>query len=141
MSQQAYDPRSNRLLEVNMGLAPFVNGPERDRSAAYVPDTAQNGRRRGPLRFEEGIATDTDVPGDFRVGAYVDTSHPEPRTEWKHSDQTQRERAHMGSSTWIEAPSMLQEFVHGTQANGTGYGFERESEGNKRRPNRAVVND
>lgn len=125
-----------------MPLAPVPPlGPERDRSAAYVPDTAQNGRRRGPLRFEEGIATDTDVPGDFRRGAYVDTAHPRPMTEHKMPGETMRERAHVGSSTWIDAAAMLQEFVHGSQAFGTGYGFERESEGIKRRPNRAVVND
>ena len=29
---------------------------------------------KGPLRFEEGIATDTDVPNDFSRGAYFDTS-------------------------------------------------------------------
>jgi hypothetical protein len=124
-----------------MTIAPFQSGPERDRSAAYVPDTANNGRRRGPLRFEEGIALDTDVPNDFRRGAYVDTAHPRPVTEWKRSAETMRERAHMGSSTWIEAQEMLQEFVHGSQAFGTGYGIERESEGRKARPNRAVVND
>ena len=28
---------------------------------------------RGPLRFEEGVATDTDVPFDFGRGAYADT--------------------------------------------------------------------
>ena len=30
--------------------------------------------QRGSLRFEEGVATDTDVPNDFAIGAYVDTS-------------------------------------------------------------------
>jgi len=125
-----------------MGIAPVPPlGPSKDRAQAYVHDMASNDRRRGPLRFEEGIATDTDVPNDFRRGAYADTSHPRPTTEWKHAGETMRERAHMGSSTWIEAPAMLGEFVHGSQAFGTGYGFERESEGIKRRPNRAVVTD
>ena len=30
--------------------------------------------QRGSLRFEEGVATDTDVPNDFAIGSYVDTS-------------------------------------------------------------------
>ena len=29
--------------------------------------------QRGSLRFEEGVATDTDVPNDFAIGSYVDT--------------------------------------------------------------------
>jgi len=126
-----------------MTIAPVPpTGPEKlQRGVAYEHDVASNNRRRGPLRFEEGIATDTDVPSQFRVGAYGDTSHERPITFWKHSEETMRERAHMGSSTWIEAPAMLGEFVHGSQAFGTGYGLERESEGRKARPNRAVVND
>ena len=125
-----------------MGIAPVPPlGPEKQPNPQYEWDVAQNDRRRGPLRFEEGIATDTDVPNDFRRGAYADTAHERPVTEWKHQGETMRERSHMGSSTWIEAPAMLSEFVHGTQAFGTGYGFERESEGRKARPNRAVVND
>jgi hypothetical protein len=125
-----------------MGIAPVPSlGPEKFRGAQYEHDIASNDRRRGPLRFEEGIATDTDVPNDFRRGAYADTANERPVTCWKGQAETMRERAHMGSSTWIEAPSMLGEFVHGSQAFGTGYGFERESEGLKRRPNRAVVND
>jgi hypothetical protein len=126
-----------------MGIAPVPPmGPEKlQRGVAYEHDVAFNGKRRGPLRFEEGIATDTDVPSDFRVGAYADTSHERPVTTRKDPGETMRERAHMGSSTWIEAPAMLGEFVHGSQAFGTGYGFEREGEGKKNRPNRAVVND
>ena len=34
---------------------------------------AVNLTRRGPLRFEEGVATDTDIPNDFGLGAYGDT--------------------------------------------------------------------
>lgn len=126
-----------------MGLSPIGPlQPERDRSMNYESDVADNPRRRGPLRFEEGIATDTDVPNDFRVGAYADTANMLPVTCWKGAAETMRERAHVGSATWIEAPSLLMEFVHGAHGGfGTGYGFERESEGKKNRPNRAVVND
>lgn len=125
-----------------MGLAPIPPlQPERDRSPHYETDVASNDRRRGPLRFEEGIATDTDVPNEFRRGAYADTASG-PVTVVKGAGETMRERVHVGSSTWIEAPALLGEFVHGAHGGfGTGYGFERESEGIKRRPNRAVVND
>jgi hypothetical protein len=33
---------------------------------------------------------------------------------FKEPAQTMRERAHMGSASWIEAPSVLSEFVQGT---------------------------
>jgi hypothetical protein len=125
-----------------MGLAPVPPlGPEKFRGAAYETDIAQNDRRRGPLRFEEGIATDTDVPNDFRRGAYVDTANERPVTCIKGAAETQRERVHMGSSTWIEAPALLGEFAHGAQM--FGHGFEREMGANviQRRPNRAVVTD
>jgi hypothetical protein len=125
-----------------MGLAPVpALGPEKFRGAAYETDVAQNDRRRGPLRFEEGIATDTDVPNEFRRGAYADTANERPVTAWKHSAETQRERVHMGSSTWIDAPPLLGEFAHGAQM--FGHGFEREMGANtiQRRQNRAVVTD
>jgi len=116
---------------------------ERDRSQHYEHDMAQNNRRRGPLRFEEGIATDTDVPNDFRVGAYVDTTNDRRSWIMKSPGETMRERTHMGSSTWIEAPSMLGEFVQGAHVGvgGPRFEIERESEGRKARPNRACVTD
>lgn len=125
-----------------MGLAPIPPlQPERDRRASYERDVATNDRRRGPLRFEEGIATDTDVPNDFRKGAYADTAN-DPHTMWKTAAETMRERVHMGSSTWIEAPALLSEFVHGAHGGfGTGFGRVAGSESRIHRPNRAVVND
>jgi len=45
---------------------------------AYQPESgyehvmAANTARRGPLRFEEGVATDTDIPADF--GTTFDTA-------------------------------------------------------------------
>jgi hypothetical protein len=123
-----------------MTIAPVPNlGPAP--RPQYESDFAQNDRRRGPLRFEEGVATDTDVPNEFRRGAYGDCSNPRPITCWKTAAETQRERVHMGSSTWIEAPSMLSEFVQG--AHMFGHGFEREMGADRiqRRQNRAVVTD
>jgi hypothetical protein len=78
---------------------------------------------RGPLRFEEGVATDTDVPYDFGVGAYQDPApspmrmnHNNPEMFYKYPEETMRERAHVGSATWIEAPAMLGDFVKGATA-------------------------
>src|SRR6516162_2739697 len=105
-----------------MGLAPIPPlGPEKFRGATYESDVAQNNRRRGPLRFEEGVATDTDVPNDFRRGAYADTANERPVTCIQTPAETQRERVHMGSSTWIEAPTLLSEFVQGAHMFGGGY--------------------
>ena len=41
-------------------------------ASGYETVVAQNLARRGPLRFEEGVATDTDIPNDFGQGAYGD---------------------------------------------------------------------
>lgn len=127
-----------------MGIAPFVTGPERDRSMQYDRDTAVNTRRRGPLRFEEGIATDTDIPVGFRGGAYADTAHARPVTEIKGAAETMRERTHMGSSTWIDAEPLLREFSQGVGFMHSGppqYEREMGSEQRFRRQNRAVVSD
>lgn len=75
---------------------------------------------RGPLRFEEGIATDTDVPDDYQEGmadGYVtgpgSPNHNNPDSQYKHADQVMRERAHVGSASWVDAPSVLRDFVGG----------------------------
>ena len=125
-----------------MGLSPVPSlGPEKFRGAQYESDVAANNRRRGPLRFEEGIATDTDVPNDFRLGAYGDTANERPVTTRKTPAETQRERVHMGSSTWIEAPSLLAPFVEGAHMFGRGFETGQGSETRLHRPNRACVND
>jgi hypothetical protein len=78
---------------------------------------------KGDLRFEEGVATDTDVPNDFAKGAYQDTaglhahkSMQSPETFYKHAADTMRERAHVGSASWVEAPEVLSDFVTGAQS-------------------------
>jgi hypothetical protein len=87
----------------------------------YERDVAVNTQRRGPLRFEEGVATDTDIPNDFGKGAYGDTQgdgrgRPSMSTQLKPAAETMSERAHVGSASWIEAPTMLQDFVIGASA-------------------------
>ena len=77
---------------------------------------------RGPLRFEEGLATDTDLPMEFVNGAhqgYVTApgrpNHNQNVYE-KWPDETMRERVHVGSASWVEAPTYLGAFAGGTSA-------------------------
>jgi hypothetical protein len=74
---------------------------------------------RGPMRFEEGVATDTDVPRDFGVG--IAQGGPSParpnrnqKVDTKYAEETMAERAHVGSASWITAPTVLDEFVQGS---------------------------
>lgn len=105
---------------------------------------------KGPLRFEEGVATDTDVPMDFGIGAYSDTApsplrmnHNNPEMFYKYPEETMRERAHVGSASWIEAPAMLGDFVQGTMSGDAmpTFEFAYGSEGRMRRQNIATVFD
>ena len=113
----------------------------------FAPSIPMN---KGPLRFEEGIATDTDVPHDFAQGAYMDTApspmrqnHNNPEAFYKHAADTMRERAHVGAATWIEAPTVLSEFVQGSVAGDSMPYFEYEynTGGHMNRPNPTVVYD
>lgn len=112
----------------------------------YESAVAVNNIRRGPLRFEEGVATDTDVPNEFGRGAYGDTAgdmRGRSFTTIKGEMETTRERAHVGSASWIEAPTMLNDFVYGvTAAHGMPqYELEYGSESRIRRFNPAMVQD
>jgi len=113
-------------------------------ASGYETAIAVNNARRGPLRFEEGVATDTDVPNDFGQGAYGDTGgdgRGRPFTPRKDPAMTTRERAHVGSATWIEAPTMLSDFVIGASIGQGPAQFEQElgSEVRLRRVNPAQV--
>jgi hypothetical protein len=103
-----------------MGIAPSNIPSERSPQSfqrVMGPNVAQ---RVGPLRFEEGLATDTDVPDDFQQGmadGYMtgpgSPNHNNVEMQFKHADQTMKERAHVGSASWVDAPSVLREFVGG----------------------------
>jgi hypothetical protein len=75
--------------------------------------------QEGPVRFEEGVMTDTDVPNDFTKGAmqgYISAPgrpNHNANVYEKYADETMRERAHVGSAAWIEAPTFLGEFAQG----------------------------
>jgi hypothetical protein len=115
-------------------------------ASGYEHALAVNNTRRGPLRFEEGVATDTDIPNDFGAGAYGDPGgdgRGRPYTVRKDPAETMRERAHVGSASWIEAPTMLSDFVIGASAgqNGPQWEMELGSEQRLIRLNPAQVND
>lgn len=73
--------------------------------------------QRGPLRFEEGLATDSDVPMEFTKGAMQGYMPAPGRINHnanvfeKYPEETMRERAHVGSAAWVEAPMVLGEFA------------------------------
>jgi hypothetical protein len=102
-----------------MGIAPAPRFPERAPNL-YERKLADNPVRRGPLRFEEGIATDTDIPTDFQKGMMQGMAVTPGRSNrnapvWqKSAAETLSERAHVGSAAWVEAPTFLGEFAHGS---------------------------
>jgi len=115
-------------------------------ASGYEHAIAQNTARRGPLRFEEGVATDTDIPNEFGRGAYGDfggDARGRPFTNVKTPEETMRERAHVGSASWIEAPTMLQDFVIGASIGQGPSSFEMELGSERRiiRINPANVQD
>ena len=132
-----------------MGLGPDPRVPERA-GATYEKTTAPNiPGNRGPLRFEEGIATDTSVPSDFTRGmregsipAPGSVNHVNPETLWKHAAETMQERAHPGSAAWVEAPTFLGEFSGGAgNASEQTYQQVTRSGGRQERSNPATVRD
>lgn len=105
--------------------------------------------QEGPLRFQEGVATDTDVPTEFTKGAmqgYISAAGRPNRNAnvyEKWPEETMRERAHVGSAAWIEAPTMLNDFAHGafTDRGEVRYEMEVRSGGHYQRMNPTVVTD
>lgn len=113
--------------------------PETGYEVAMAPNLPGN---KGPLRFEEGVATDTDVPNEFGRGAYGDTQgdgRGRPFTCIKPPAETMRERAHVGSASWIEAPLSLSEFIQGAMTDHPTFERVGGSEARIYRPNAARV--
>ena len=100
-------------------IAPTPQFPEKVGATYERKMAAAQPGLRGPLRFEEGIATDTDVPNDFQVG--LDQGYDTPAGRPNHNvnvmekfpEETMKQRAHMGSSAWVEAPTYLGEYSQG----------------------------
>jgi hypothetical protein len=131
-----------------MGISPDPMFPERA-PQAYEMKAAGNLERRGPLRFEEGLATDTDIPTDFQKGIMSGFAAAPGRPNrnapvWqKPAAETLSERAHVGSASWIEAPTFLGEFAHGSFSNNAEQIIEEKlaTGGRTMRINPTVVND
>lgn len=98
-------------------IAPAPQMPERPGTVYDRTMSPALPGQRGPLRFEEGIATDTDVPQEFTKGAmqgYIPAPGRPNRNQnvfEKFPEETMRERAHVGSAAWVEAPTVLGEFA------------------------------
>jgi len=131
-----------------MSISPAPRFPERA-PQIYERKGADNVTRRGPLRFEEGIATDTDVPNDFQKGMMSGSATAPGRPNrnapvWqKPAAETLAERAHVGSASWVEAPTYLGEFAHGTMNDYSAAQIETvaRSGGRTQRMSPTVVND
>jgi hypothetical protein len=131
-----------------MGIAPAPQFPERS-PQVYERKLTGNPERRGPLRFEEGVATDTDVPSDFEAGIMSGFAAAPGRpnrnapVHTKTAAETMSERAHVGSAAWIEAPTFLGEFAHGSFSQNSEQVVEQKivSGGRTARLNPTVVND
>ena len=132
-----------------MAIAPTPGFPERF-GATYERNLAAgtpNGP--GPLYFEEGLGTDTDLPRNFQLGAMQGYSTPPGRSNHnvnvytKTAQETMSERAHVGSAAWVEAPGMLQDFAAGSFSDFAEVRYEEvfRSGGRQVRPNPAVIND
>ena len=127
--QNPYSERTGNIYERKM--APAVPG------------------NRGPLRFEEGIATDTDVPTDFQKGMMqgLITAPGRPNHNAnvyeKYPEETMQQRAHVGSAAWVEGPQFLSEFAAGSFSDYAEITYDQtnRSGGHYMRRNPAVVTD
>lgn len=132
-----------------MAIAPTPKFPERPGTVYDRKVSPATPGQRGPLRFEEGVATDTDVPQEFTKGAmqgYVPAAGRPNRNQnvfEKLPEETMRERAHVGSAAWVEAPDHLSEFAAGGFADHGDNRIEevKRSGGPQKAGNPSVVHD
>lgn len=130
-------------------IGPAPQFPERAPQMYDRKYTAAAAGQEGPLRFQEGIATDTDVPNEFTKGAmqgYISAPgrpNHNANVYEKYPEETMRERAHVGSAAWIEAPTFLGEFAQGAFTDHGEIRYEEviRSGGRYQRINPTVVED
>lgn len=98
-------------------LAPAPAVPQQQSSVYEVKVAPDMPGGRGPLRFEEGLATDTDLPNEFvtgmRQGYATDARGHNLNVYEKPAEETMRERVHVGSAAWTESPTYLAGFMGG----------------------------
>ena len=132
-----------------MPIAPDPKFPERPGTIYDRKVSPASPGQRGPLRFEEGLATDTDIPNEFGKGAmqgYAPAPGRPNRNQnvfEKLPEETMRERAHVGSAAWVEAPENLNEYARGAFADHGDNRIEEvfRSGGPQKSQNPAVVHD
>jgi hypothetical protein len=131
------------------GLAPDPQFPERVGPSYETTMAPAQPGNRGPLRFEEGLATDTDIPDDFikgmNEGSITAPGQPNmvnPDTQYKHAAEVLKERAHPGSASWVDSPPYLGAFASGAaEGNTVEYVQENRSGARTEILNAAVVTD
>lgn len=131
-----------------MSLAPDPRLPERFSPVfeqKTAPDTAG---KRGPMHFQEGLATDPSVPNDFMKGVMsgYETVPGRPnhnKIVWiKPAAETTQERMHAGSAAWTDAPNHTGPFAAGTSDEAERrFIVETRSGGHQYPHNAAVVSD
>lgn len=120
MARTLYTPPTGSDGGSESPLAPSPSFPERVPTYYEVKQGPNQSGQQGPARFYEGLSTDTDLPNEFRNGAMqgYETAAGRPNHNKnvyeKFPEETMRERAHVGSASWTEAPTYLAEFSHGT---------------------------
>lgn len=130
-------------------IGPAPQFPERTPNTYERKFSAAVPGQRGPLRFEEGVATDTDVPNDFQKGIMQGLMTPPGRPNHnanvfeKWPEETMQERAHVGSAAWVEAPQYLGEFAHGSFSDYAEVSYEEviRNGARQQRMNPALVTD
>lgn len=126
------------MSETRSPLAPTGRMPERVGTMYERKDAPNRPGMVGPLRFEENLASDTDIPNEFSNGVMQGYEPAAGRPNHnknvyeKWPEETMRERLHVGSASWVEAPTYLGEFAHGADSEITERKYEMINRG---RPN------
>lgn len=129
-----------------MTLAPAPSVPQQQSSVYEVKVAPDMPGGRGPMRFEEGLGTDTDLPNEFvygmQQGYRTDPRGHNLNVYEKPAEETMRERIHVGSASWTESPTYLGGFMGGASPEAEqNYIQVTRSGGPQMRHNPAVVND
>lgn len=129
-----------------MTLAPAPSVPQQQSSVYEVKLAPDMPGGRGPMRFEEGLATDTDLPNEFVHGMHqgydTDPRGHNLNVYEKPAAETMRERIHVGSASWTESPTYLGGFMGGASPEAEqNYIQVNRDGGSYRRRNAAQVTD